>query len=93
MTKYRRIFFLNQQTLAGVSTSHLNHCKKNIPFAVARSICTIMGNQQQKLRHLSKLKENLKKYDYPVSIIKNGFKKALKIPKNELRKLKEKETD
>ena len=48
-----------------------------------------MENQQQKLRHLSELKENLeKKYDYPVNIITNGIKKALKIPQNELKNQK-----
>ena len=50
-----------------------------------------MENQQQKLRHLSELKEKLKKYDYPVNIITNGIKKALEIPQNKLRKAKEKQ--
>ena len=45
------------------------------------------------LRHLSELTENLKKYEYPINIITNGIKKALKIPQNELRKPKEKQTD
>ena len=52
-----------------------------------------MKNQQHKLRHLSELEENLKKYDYPVNIITNGIKKSLKISQNELMKSKEKETD
>ena len=56
------------------SSSHPTHCKKNIPYTVTRRICTIVENQQQKLRYLSKLKENLKKYDYPVNIITNGIK-------------------
>ena len=47
------------------SSSHPNHCNKNIPFTLARRICTIVENQQQKLGHLSEFKENLKKYDYP----------------------------
>ena len=50
-----------------------------------------MENQQQKLRHLSELKEKLKKYDYPVNIITNGIKKSLEIPQNEFRKAKEKQ--
>ena len=44
---------------------HPNHCKKTMQFTVAQRICTIVENQQQKLRHLSDLKENLKRYDYP----------------------------
>ena len=50
-----------------------------------------MENQQQKLRHLSELKEKLKKYDYSVNIITNGIKKSLEIPQNEFRKAKEKQ--
>ena len=70
-------------------TCRFLHCKKNIPFRLAQRICTIVENQQQKLRHLSELKENLeKKYDYPVNIITNGIKKALKIPQNELKNQK-----
>ena len=70
----------------------LNHCKGNITFTLARRICIIVENQQQKLRHLLEVKENLKEYDYPVNII-NGIKKALGIPQKELRKPKEKQTD
>ena len=62
------------------SSSHPNHCKKNMAFTLARDlrvdfqiptlarrICTIVENQQQKLRHLSELKGNLKKYYYPIN--------------------------
>ena len=55
------------------SSSHPNLCKKNILFTLARRICTIAENQQQKLRHLSELKENLKKYDYLVGISLRGY--------------------
>ena len=75
------------------SSSHPNYCKKTIPFTLARRICTIVENQQQKLRHLSELKENLKIYDYPVNIATSGIKKTLEIPQNELRKPKEKQAD
>ena len=58
---------------------HPNYCQKDIPLTLARRICTIVENQQKKLENLSKLKEILKKYDYPVYIITNGIKKPLKI--------------
>ena len=48
-----------------------------------------MENEQQKLRHLSELKENLKKYDYRINMTAYGIKKALQIPQNELRKPKQ----
>ena len=47
---------------------HPNNCKENIPFPLVQRLCTIVGDQQHKLRHMSKLKENLKKYDYPINI-------------------------
>ena len=62
------------------SSNHRNHCKKNIPFTLAQSICTIVENQQQKFEHLSEVKEDLKN-DYPVNIKSNGIKKALKFLK------------
>ena len=95
MTKYGSIYFKAKVTRRCLpfSSSHQNHCKKNIPFTLARRICTIVENQQQKLRNLSELQKNLKKYDQPVSIIANGIKKAQEIPQNELRKPKEKQID
>ena len=58
---------------------HPNYCQKDIPLTLARRICTIVENQQKKLEHLSKSKEILKKYDYPVYIITNRIKET---PKN-----------
>ena len=75
------------------SSSHPSHCKKIMPFSLAQKNCTIVENQQQKLKHLSELKENLNRYDYPVNIITYVIKKDLEISQNELRKPKEKQTD
>ena len=74
------------------SSSHTNHCKKITLFTLVERICTIVENQQRKLRHQSELKETLQEYDYP-NIITNGIKKALEIPQNEIKKPKEKQTD
>ena len=43
------------------SSSHPIHCKKNIPFTLARMIFTIVENKQKRLGHLSELNESLKK--------------------------------
>ena len=82
MTKYGEIFIASQQTLDGVT-----YCRPLIRTTVrktsltrARRICTIVKNRQQKLKHLSELKQNLKIYHYPDTIITNGVKKALEIP-------------
>ena len=90
MTKYGQIFILSQRhsRCFPFLLNHLNYCNKNISVILAQRICTITENQQQKLRHLSLLKENLKKYDYSVNIMTNVIKKALEIPQNELRKPK-----
>ena len=75
------------------SSCHPSHCKKNIPFSLARRICTIVENQERKEFHLNELKENLKKYKYPAKIVEMGIKKALSIPQNELRQPKTKTTE
>ena len=70
------------------TSSHQNHCKRNIPFCLARRICTIAENNAEKLKNLENLKTNLSKYHYPDSLIKQGFQKALSIPQRNLRKPK-----
>ena len=58
------------------STSHPKHCLKNIPFAMARRICTIVGNISLKKKHLTELKENCRTYGYPKIVVEIGIKKA-----------------
>ena len=70
------------------TSSHPNHCKRNIPFCLTRRICTIAENNTEKLKNLENLKSNLSKYHYPNSLIKQGFQKALSIPQKDLRKPK-----
>ena len=72
------------------TSSHLIHCNRHIPFCLARRICTIAKNNAQKLKNLKNLKPNLSKYQYPDSLIKQEFRKAisLSIPQKDLRKPK-----
>ena len=70
-----------------------NHPKsylKNIPFCLARRICTIVENTKIKSVKLSELKDVLKKQRYPEKIIDNGIKKACNIPIDVLRSEKKK---
>ena len=69
-------------------TSHPNHCKRNISFCLAQSICAIAENNSEKLKNLENLKSNLSKYHYLDSLIKQGFQKALSVPQEDLRKPK-----
>ena len=47
------------------STSHPKHCLKNIPFVMARRICTIVEDNSLKNIHLREVKENFRTYGYP----------------------------
>ena len=76
------------QSCLPFTSSHPNHCKRNIPFCLAPRICTIAENNPEKLNNLENLKSNLSKYHYPDSLIKQGFQKALSIPQKDLRKPK-----
>ena len=70
------------------STIHPKHCLKNIPFVVARRICTIVEHNSLKNKHLRELKENFRTYGYPEKVVETGMQKALKIPQTELRQPK-----
>ena len=67
------------------SFNHHNHCRKNIPFTLARRICTIVDNTEAKIKHLKNLKMDLNKYQYPKQLTEFGISKALSIPLQELR--------
>ena len=67
------------------SSNHPKHCKKNIPFTLARRICTIVENTEAKVKHLENLKMNLRIYQYPKQLTEFGINKALSIPLQELR--------
>ena len=67
------------------SSNHPNHCKKNIPFTLARRICTIVEITEAKMKHFENLKINLSKYQYPKQLTEFGINKALSIPLQELR--------
>ena len=67
------------------STSHPKHCLINIPFVLARRICTIVENNSLKNKHLWELKKNFRIYGYPEKVVEIGLQKALKIPQTELR--------
>ena len=61
------------------SSNHPNHCKKDVHFALARLICTIVENTEAKMKHLENLKMNLSKFQYSKQLIECGIKKALSV--------------
>ena len=70
-------------------SNHPRRCLKNIPFCLARCICTTV-EENTKLRRLSELKTSLKQQKYSIALTENSIKRTLQIPKNELRKPTEK---
>ena len=66
------------------SSTHPNHCKKNIPFTLAHRICTMAENTEAKMKHLENLKMKYQ-YQYPKQLTEFRINKALSIPLQELR--------
>ena len=67
--------------------NHPRSCLRYIPLCLARRICTIVQEENTKLKRFSKLK-TLKQQKYRIALIENSIKIALKIPLNELREPK-----
>ncbi|XP_029656251.1 uncharacterized protein LOC115230173 isoform X1 [Octopus sinensis] len=63
---------------------HPPHTKRNIPYCLARRICTIVEDLKTRNQHLMELKEFQLKQKY-VSLIENGIQWALKIPIQQLK--------
>ena len=76
---------------ASFKSNHPKHCLKNIPFSLPRRICMIAKKDSLKEIKLKELETLLLEQRYPERVIIAGINKALKIPKNELRNVKEKE--
>lgn len=70
---------------------HPSHTKRNIPFNLAKRICTIVSDPELRLKRLEELKTYLIKQHYPENLINAGINKSLNIPLTELRKTKPKE--
>ena len=67
------------------NSNHPRHVKNNIPFNLARRICTIVTEPQIREERLRELKDFLSQRKYPDGLISNGILKAMKMPLAELR--------
>ena len=70
-------------------SAHPKHCKINIPFSLARRICTIVESEQVKEKHLRELKDRMQKY--PLEVINKGIAKARSIPQTKPKQAKDQE--
>ncbi|XP_056012120.1 uncharacterized protein LOC130052095 [Ostrea edulis] len=71
---------------------HPSHTKRNIPYNMARRICTIIPNSTLRKKRLEELKIHLIRQHYPENLIDTGIQQAEKIPISELRKTCQKDT-
>lgn len=67
------------------NSHHPRHIKNNIPFNLARRICTIVSDKKLKKQRLTELEGFLLKRKYPKGLIRQGIEKANKIPLSTLR--------
>ena len=74
-------------------SNHPGHCKRNIPFCLARRIFTIVEKESDQEKHLRELNNDLKAQGYPETLIKEGFNKARAIPIDILRKAKTRDSE
>ena len=71
------------------SSCHPKHTRTNIPFNLARRICTIVSNINTRNKRLLELKKILHDRQYPESLIENGIERAKSINIEELRTTKD----
>ena len=65
-------------------------CKNNIPFTLARRICTIVENSEFIKKRLNELQKVLYSQEYPQNLIEEAIRKAQSIPIENLRASKAK---
>ena len=61
-------------------SAHPNHTLRNIPYNLARRLCTIVDDKTTLNTRLKELKDNLKYLGYPKKMVESGSKKAREIP-------------
>ena len=62
------------------STSHPKYCLKNIPFLMAKRLCTIVENNSLKKKEVKRAKGEFQYLLYHEKVVEIGIQKAFKIP-------------
>ncbi|XP_028395827.1 uncharacterized protein LOC114519844 [Dendronephthya gigantea] len=75
------------------NSCHPKHCKTNIPYTLARRICTIIANHEIREQRLEELRIFLVRRNYPTTLINSSFEKAKGQTIEELRTPKAKEPE
>lgn len=72
---------------------HPRHTKTNIPYNLARRICTIVSSKDKQKQRLNDLKNMLISRSYPLTLIESGIAKAQALNKDDLLKPQNKNND
>ena len=67
------------------TSNHIQHCLTDIPFSLARRICTIVENKNIKEKCLKELKKTLLEQKCPKSVIEASMLRAKEILPESLR--------
>ena len=68
------------------TSCHPKHTRTNIPFNLARRICSIVSNFETRNKRLQELKQTLLERQYPTALIDNGIERANSINIQDLRR-------
>ena len=79
---------INSKRCVPFTSNHPPHCLINIPFSLARRICTIVENENVKEKRFKELKKTLQEQRYPKSLIEARILTAEEIPLETLRQPK-----
>ena len=74
------------------NSCHPKHTKVNIPFNLARRICTIVSDPNTLSFHLKELVKTLTERKYPIQVVHSGIRRAMEIPRSDLLCVHEKST-
>ena len=72
---------------------HPSHTKRNIPYCMARRVCSIVLDKTLRKRRLEELKMYLLQQKYPLKLIDDSIERTNKMSTNQLRTPKEHTTD
>ena len=81
------IYYKNTDThqYLNFKSCHPSHTKRNIPYCLARKICTVIEDKSLREERLDELKNFLILQKYPLTLIQNGIDRAKQIPIQTLR--------
>ena len=80
--------FTDSHQYVTFNSCHPSQTKRNIPFNLARRICTIVDEKTSIEKHMKELKKTLLIQGYPLKLIETNFNDAKSIPKHRLRQQK-----